>query len=54
MKDDFTASGATNDEVKSKMWEHAEKAHRDMVANMTEEQKKEMEKKMDDLLVSQS
>lgn len=53
MKDDFVASGETNDEVKKKMWEHAEKAHRDMAANMTDEQKQEMEKKMDELLSKQ-
>lgn len=53
MNDDFTATGETNNEVKRKMWEHAEKAHRDTVNSMTNEDKQELENEMDDILAGQ-
>lgn len=53
MKDEFTATGETDAEVKKKMLEHAKVAHRDMMNNMTQDQMKEMDKKMDSILAMQ-
>lgn len=47
---DFVASGETNEEIKEKMWAHAGEAHPDTVAGMSEEQKTQMNERMDSLL----
>ncbi|MEW6722051.1 MAG: DUF1059 domain-containing protein [Candidatus Micrarchaeota archaeon] len=50
----FVAEGATAEEVKGKLMEHAKQAHADKLAAMNEEQKAEMDKKMDELLAAQA
>jgi len=46
----FEAKGETADEVKQAMYAHASEAHKDKLASMTEEQKADVNKKMDELL----
>ncbi len=49
---DFVAEGETNEEVKQKLAEHGMEAHAEELSKMTEEEKKEMEKKEDELLAA--
>ncbi len=51
---DFVATGKTNEEVKQKLAEHGMEAHAEELGKMTEEDKKEMEKKEDELLAAQT
>ncbi len=51
---DFVATGETNEEVKQKLAEHGMEAHAKELSKMTEEGKKEMEKKEDELLTAQT
>jgi len=50
MKCGFAAIGGSSDEVKKKMFDHAAKVHAGMLENMSPQQKKDMEKKMDEIL----
>ncbi|MEW6035620.1 MAG: DUF1059 domain-containing protein [Candidatus Micrarchaeota archaeon] len=49
----FVAEGATAEEVRGKAMEHAQQAHADKLASMSEEQKAAMMKQMDELLAKQ-
>lgn len=49
----FEATGETNEEVKQKLWQHAQEAHPDMLKDITDEQKEGMNKKIDALLAAQ-
>ncbi|MEK7154086.1 MAG: DUF1059 domain-containing protein [Patescibacteria group bacterium] len=51
---DFVATGETNEEVKQKLAEHGMEAHPEELSKMTDEQKKEMEKKEDESLAAQT
>ena len=46
----YTAKGATADEVKQAMFAHAQQAHADKLASMTPEQMQEVQQVMDRLL----
>lgn len=50
MKCGFAAIGMSADDVKRKMFDHAAKVHTGMIENMSPQQKKDMERKMDELL----
>lgn len=53
-KDDgFVAEGVTKEEVKSKLMAHAMEAHKDMMANMSQEDKDKMMMKVDEMLAAQ-
>lgn len=49
----FVAEGNSAEEVKAKMMDHAMADHKEMMDNMTEEEKDEMMKKMDEMLEKQ-
>jgi len=49
----FVAEGETAAEVKAKMMDHAMAEHKEMMDNMSEEEKDKMMKKMDDMLGKQ-
>lgn len=46
----FVAKGRTNEDVKERMWMHAENAHHDMLEDMTLGQKASMTKRMNKML----
>ena len=50
---DFVAEGKTSEEVKKKIFEHAAEAHPDVLAKMSEKDKKKMTALMDKLLKKQ-
>ena len=50
---DFSDTAVTAEEIKKAMFEHAASAHPEVLAKMTEEQKQEMTKRMDQLLEMQ-
>ena len=47
---DFVASGETADEVKRAMYDHAGQTHPELLANMDEQEKEELEELMDKML----
>jgi len=47
----FVATGNTAEEVKKKMMEHANMAHKDMMAGMSGQKKEEMMKMMDEKMM---
>jgi predicted small metal-binding protein len=49
----WTATAETGDELKRKLWEHAERAHKDMLSGMTETDKVELEARIDALIEMQ-
>lgn len=49
----WTATAETGDELKQKIWEHAEIAHQDMVLAMSEKDKIAMEARIDALIEMQ-
>jgi len=49
----FVAEGETNDEVKGKMMAHAQEAHPDKIASMSDADKAGMDAKMDEMLNAQ-
>lgn len=50
---DFVAKGETAQEVKEKMMAHANTDHMDMMKNMSEDEKADMMKKMDEKMMSE-
>ena len=46
----FTATGENADGVKNKMFAHAQEAHADVLASMSEQDMKDVQGKMDSLL----
>ncbi len=46
----FTATGETADDVKNNMFVHAQEAHADILASMSEQDMKDIQGKMDSLL----
>ena len=46
----FVANGETAKEVKDKKFAHAKKIHPELLENATEQDKKDLEKQMDDLM----
>lgn len=46
----FVAEGETNEEVKQKLYEHAGVVHPEKMKEMTEEDKKQMDAKIDELI----
>lgn len=50
---DFVAKGETAQEVKEKMMAHANADHMDMMKNMSEDEKADMMKKMDEKMMSE-
>jgi predicted small metal-binding protein len=46
----FKATGQTADEVKQKMFAHAEQAHADMLKSMTPQQMQGLQQRMEQLL----
>ena len=49
---DFVARGASDDDVKQQMFDHAAQAHPDMLKGMTPEQEQQMRSRMDAMLAS--
>jgi predicted small metal-binding protein len=49
---DFVARGQTSNEVKERMFAHAQKDHPDMFKAMTPERQREMQARMDGLLAA--
>ena len=49
----FKASGETDEDVKKQMHEHAAKDHAEMFEKMTEEEKTQIDQKMNELLTKQ-
>ena len=49
----FEATAETPEELKKKVWAHAESDHADMIANMSEEQKAELGAKLDAAIAAQ-
>jgi len=49
----WTASAESGDELKKKIWEHAEIAHKDMLVDMSEMDKVELEARIDALIEMQ-
>jgi predicted small metal-binding protein len=49
----WTATAESGDELKHKIWEHAEIAHKDMVLGMSEIDKVELEARIDALIEMQ-
>lgn len=49
----WEASAETGDELKKKIWEHAEEAHPDMVVGLSEAEKAEMDARIDALIEMQ-
>jgi predicted small metal-binding protein len=49
----FVAEGKSADEVKKKLTSHAQKAHAELMKEMTKEDQASMVKKMDELLAKQ-
>jgi predicted small metal-binding protein len=49
----WTATAESVDELRKKIWEHAEQAHKDMLINMSELDKAELEARIDALIEMQ-
>lgn len=49
----WEATAETSEELKKKIWEHAENVHRDMLATMSEADKAELEARIDALIEMQ-
>lgn len=47
---EYVAEAETAEEVKQKMWEHAEHIHKDKIASMSEEEKEKANGMMDQIL----
>jgi len=50
MECNFVATGETAEDVKKNMYEHAGQVHPDKLEKMTDEEKQQIDKKMDELL----
>jgi len=46
----FVATGKTDDEIKNKLFKHAEKDHPEMMKTMTPEKRKDLTARMDEAL----
>jgi predicted small metal-binding protein len=49
----WQATAETADELRKKIWEHAESEHKDMLARMSESQRAHFEARIDHLIDSQ-
>ena len=49
----WTATAATGDELKKKIWKHTQTAHKDVLGGMSEMQKAKLEARIDALIEMQ-